>query len=85
MQTRIGANPFESLARAAKLQKLLEASDDRAICLGLDPYRDAARIYNDMSGRDFEEVVLLAGVRKPSSVTVEAFLGLLKSRIGGAS
>jgi hypothetical protein len=73
-------NDFAAIQRAAKLNRMINASDSLAVVRGLHPRADAAKILDEMTGRDFAEIVKLAGVRPPSSTTTEAFLGLLKSR-----
>lgn len=78
-------NPIEHLRRAAKVQKLLSASDLLARTRGLDPERDAAEIFNTLTGDDFRELVRTSGVREPSSKTILAFLGELQRRARRAS
>jgi hypothetical protein len=83
--TVTSGNHFAAIRRAAKLQKLLAASDALATSRGLDPHRDAARILDELTGVDFAEIVRRSGVKTPSSTTTEAFLGILRGRITRAA
>jgi hypothetical protein len=78
-------HPLAAVRRKAKLERLIAASDALAASRGLDPHRDAARVLDELTGVDFVEIVRRSGVKTPSSLTVESFLGLLKGRITRAA
>jgi hypothetical protein len=78
-------HPLAAVRRKAKLERLLAASDALATSRGLDPHRDAAAVYESLTGRDFAEIVRRSGVKIPSSTTTEAFLGILRGRITRAA
>jgi hypothetical protein len=79
------ATLFEDAARSAKLDRLVATTDATTRARGLDPHRDAARVYESVTGVDFAEIVRRSGVKTPSSTTTEAFLGILRGRITRAA
>lgn len=73
-------NLFEAVHRAAKLRRMLDTSDEIARERGLDPKKDAARIFDEMTAEDFKAIVRRSGVKPPSPFTTECFLRLLKGQ-----
>jgi hypothetical protein len=78
-------HPLAALRRKAKLDRLLAATDATTRARGLDPIRDAARVFNELTADDYLAIVKSSGVITPSPTTLEAYLVLLKGRIARAA
>lgn len=77
-------NPYKHSAQLVRAQRLVEELDTEALDRGVNPFRHAAVILENVRARDdlfWRELSTLAAIRPPSSETLGLVFDLLERRI----